>query len=188
MAVANGSHLESAPLGDGAPFPRPDETLAFFMAHRPNLVSYASGIVGSRAHAEDVVQEAWLRFDDASRLRLLEEPLGYLYRIVRNLALDGRRRLARETRGQETYAALAGEASASDCATPESEALHKDQLRIVMAAIAELPERTQIALEMHRVGGCKLREIAAHLGISVTLAHSLVADGIEHCRRRLRRS
>jgi RNA polymerase sigma factor (sigma-70 family) len=166
---------------------RRDETLAFFMAHRPNLVSYASGITGNRAQAEDVVQEAWLRFDDASKLRLLEEPLGYLYRIVRNLALDGRRRLAREDRGRETYAALAAEADAPDCATPEREALHRDELRIVMAAIAELPERTQVALEMHRFGGCKLREIAEHLGISVTLAHSLVTDGIEHCRRRLRR-
>src|SRR5919109_618018 len=107
MAVANGSHL--APFGGWSALSR-DETLAFFMAHRPNLVSYASGIVGSRAQAEDVVQEAWLRFDDASRLRLREEPLGYLYRIVRNLALDGRRRLAREDRGRETYAALAAEA------------------------------------------------------------------------------
>jgi RNA polymerase sigma factor (sigma-70 family) len=164
-----------------------DESLAFFMAHRPNLVSYASGIVGSRAQAEDVVQEAWLRFDDASRLRLLEEPLGYLYRIVRNLALDGRRRLAREDRGRDSYAAIAVEPNGHANLTPEREALDKDALRIVMAAIAELPERTQIALEMHRFGGCKLREIADRLGISVALAHSLVADGIEHCRRRLYR-
>jgi len=53
--------------------------------------------------------------------------------------------------------------------------------------MAELPERTQIALEMHRLGGCKLREIADRLGISVGLAHGLVAEGIEHCRRRLHR-
>ena len=164
-----------------------DETLAFFMAHRPNLVSYASGIVGSRVQAEDVVQEAWLRFDDASRLRLLEEPLGYLYRIVRNLALDGRRRLAREDRGRDSYAVIAGDADGAAGVTPEQEALHKDALRILMAAIAELPERTQIALEMHRFGGCKLREIADRLGISVALAHGLVAEGIEHCRRRLHR-
>ena len=157
------------------------------MAHRPNLVSYASGIVGSRAQAEDVVQEAWLRFDDASRLRLLEEPLGYLYRIVRNLALDGRRRLVREDRGRDSYAAIAVESDGHASLTPEREALHKDALRIVMAAIAELPERTQVALEMHRFGGCKLREIADHLGISVALAHNLVAEGIEHCRRRLHR-
>jgi RNA polymerase sigma factor (sigma-70 family) len=164
-----------------------DETLAFFMAHRPNLVSYARNIVGSRAQAEDVVQEAWLRFDDASRLRLLEEPLGYLYRIVRNLALDGRRRLAREDRGRDSYAAVASESDVHESLTPEREALHKDALAVVMAAIAELPERTRIALEMHRFGGCKLREIADHLGISVGRAHALVAEGIEHCRQHLHR-
>src|SRR5690348_10694033 len=113
------------------------------MAHRPNLIGYASGIVGSRAQAEELVQEAWLRFDDASRLRLLEEPLGYLYQIVRNLALDGRRRLAREDRGRDTYAAIAGEADVHSGVTPEREALHKDRLSVVMAAIAELPERTR---------------------------------------------
>jgi RNA polymerase sigma factor (sigma-70 family) len=164
-----------------------DETLAFFMAHRPGLISYASGIVGSRAQAEDVVQEAWLRFDDANRLRLLEEPLGYLYRIVRNLALDGRRRLAREDRGRDTYAAIAGDPDVHGSLTPEREALHKDSLAIVMAAIDALPERTRIALEMHRFGGCKLREIADHLGISIGRAHALVTEGIEHCRRHLHR-
>jgi RNA polymerase sigma-70 factor (ECF subfamily) len=162
-----------------------DETLAFFMAHRPSLVRYASGIVGSRAQAEEVVQEAWLRFDDASRLRLLEEPLGYLYRIVRNLALDGRRRLAREDLSRDSYAALVAGADVHSGLTPEREALDKDALRVVMAAIAELPERTRIALEMHRFGGCKLREIADRLGISVALAHALVTEGIEHCFRRL---
>jgi RNA polymerase sigma-70 factor (ECF subfamily) len=162
-----------------------DEALTFFMTHRGSLVSYASGIVGSRAQAEDVVQEAWLRFDDASRLRMLEEPLGYLYRIVRNLALDGRRRLAREDRGRDSYAALAGESGLEARLTPEREALDKDALRVVMAAIAELPERTRMALEMHRFGGCKLREIAEHLGISVALAHALVAEGLAHCFRRL---
>jgi RNA polymerase sigma factor (sigma-70 family) len=164
-----------------------DETLAFFMAHRPNLVSYASGIVGSRAQAEDVVQEAWLRFDDASRLRRLEEPLGYLYRIVCNLALDGRRRMVREDRRRDSYATMAAEPDVHGSLTPEREALDKDALRIVMAAIDELPERTRIALEMHRFGGCKLREIAEHLGISIGRAHALVEEGIAHCFRRLDR-
>jgi RNA polymerase sigma-70 factor (ECF subfamily) len=162
-----------------------DETLAFFMAHRPNLVSYAAGIVGSRAQAEDLVQEAWLRFDDASRRRLLEEPLGYLYRIVRNLALDGRRRRTREERGRDTYATIAPEAEGEVGITPEREALDKDALSVVMAAIAELPERTRVAVEMHRFGGRKLREIADHLGISIGAAHALVAEGIAHCLERL---
>ena len=53
--------------------------------------------MGSRSRAEDVVQEAWLRFHEASKGRLLEDSTSYLFRIVRNLALDGRRRMKRES-------------------------------------------------------------------------------------------
>ncbi|MEM7120386.1 MAG: sigma-70 family RNA polymerase sigma factor [Pseudomonadota bacterium] len=160
--------------------------LDLFVTHRNALVDYANGIIGNRAHAEDLVQEAWLRFDAAANRRLLEEPVGYLYRIVRNLALDGRRTMTRENRVMtgDDFDSVAGRTAAGE-PTPEMVALHKDDYRIVMEAIAELPERTRIALEMHRFGGCKLREIAAFLGISVSLAHILVADGVEHCKRRL---
>ncbi len=54
-------------------------------------------------------------------------------------------------------------------------------------AMAELPERTRIAIELHRFGECTFKEIAAHLGISVGLAHALVIQGLEHCRARLYR-
>ena len=73
-------------------------TLALFMRQRSALVSYASSIIGSRVQAEDLVQEAWLRFDEASRGRFIDDATGYLYRIVRNLALDSKRRLVRESR------------------------------------------------------------------------------------------
>ncbi|SMF64128.1 RNA polymerase sigma-70 factor, ECF subfamily [Tistlia consotensis] len=164
---------------------RDPKTLALFTAHRPALVNYASSIVGSRVQAEDLVQEAWLRFDQASRGRFLEDATGYLYRIVRNLALDSRRRMARE--GRLTAAAdfeAVARTSPDTAPDPETVALYKDEYALVMAAMAELPERTRIACEMHRFGGAKLREIAALLGISVPLAHKLVAEGIEHCKRR----
>lgn len=176
-----------ASIGDGHPALRPQTTtLDLYMTHRGALVDYASGIVGSRAHAEDLVQEAWLRFDEAERSRLIGEPLGYLYRIVRNLALDGRRRAARERRvvtGVDYDVAV--ELSADEAPTPETVALYKDEYALVMEAIAELPERTRVALEMHRFGGCMLKEIAAFLGISLPLAHVLVAEGVQHCKRRL---
>jgi RNA polymerase sigma factor (sigma-70 family) len=159
--------------------------LGLFMAHRGALVDYASGIVGSRAQGEDVVQEAWLRFDGVAGKRFLDEPLGYLYRIVRNMALDGRRQRV----GEGRYLVEDGEneTRAEDRPSPEAEVLHRQQLALVREALAELPERTRLALEMHRLEGHKLREIAAHFGISVALAHALVADGVEHCRRRLER-
>lgn len=162
--------------------------LSLYVTHRPALVSYAAGILGDRAQAEDLVQEAWLRFDEAMRGRLLEDATGYLYRIVRNLALDGRRRAGREGRvfAAGEYDEAAG--SRADAGpSPETVAASRDDCARVMAAMAELPERTRVALEMHRFGGAKLREIAACLGISVALAHRLVADGVEHCKQRLGR-
>jgi RNA polymerase sigma-70 factor (ECF subfamily) len=161
------------------------DTTALFVEHRRSLVDYAAGIVGSRAQAEDVVQEAWLRFDEVSRRRLLDEPLSYLYRIVRNLALDGRRRQAREDRYLVVGAALQAEQVAEDRPSPEAEAVGKAELQAVRAAMQELPERTRVALEMHRFGGATLRDIADYLDISVGLAHALVVDGLEHCRTRL---
>jgi RNA polymerase sigma factor (sigma-70 family) len=161
------------------------DTTNLFVEHRRSLVDYATGIVGSRAMAEDVVQEAWLRFDDAARRHLFDEPLSYLYRIVRNLALDGRRRRAREGRHVVEGADLLAEAVAEDRPSPEAEVAARAELRLVREAMRELPERTRIALEMHRFGGATLQDIADYLGISVGLAHSLVVRGLDHCRERL---
>ncbi len=161
--------------------------LSLYMTHRGELVNYATNITGDRAAAEDVVQEAWMRICAAARLRPLEEPAGYLYRIVRNLALDGRRRNSFEQRhfiaGAEDEAAR----TPSEAPTPEATALSREDLRIAIEILESLPEQMRIAVEMHRLGGAKLKDIAARLGISVTGAHELVAEGVQRCRTRLRR-
>ncbi len=158
-----------------------------FMTHRGALVNYASRITGDHAHAEDVVQEAYLRFD-AVNSQSLEEPLSYLYRIVRNLALDGRRRTLWEQRHFTVNAEIQAGQVPADHPSPEAQAVGKAEMRAMYAAMQELPARSRVALEMHRFGGCKLKDIAAHLGISVGLAHALVVDGLEHCRARLCRT
>ena len=157
-----------------------------FEEQRRNLVRYASRITGSRDHAEDVVQEAYLRFGEMARKQHLASPGGYLARIVRNLAID---RLWRSRRDNEVFASdgqAVLEGLAADQPTPEQVVLSRNDLTRLEAALSELPERVRIAVEMHRFGGAKLREIAAELGVSVTVAHELVVTGVAHCRSRLR--
>src|SRR5262245_35209429 len=94
--------------------------LALYIAHRGALVNYANGNTGDRAHAEDVVQEAWLRFGTTASERPLDQPIGYLYRIVRNLAVDGRRRRVRYSRIVESHEI--GRSEVDDRPSPEVEA------------------------------------------------------------------
>lgn len=166
---------------------RKSEFLNLYLTHRGELVSYASKILGDRGHAEDVVQEAYLKFDAIASDRPVSEPLSYLYRIVRNLCFDLQRGLQRERKRHESGESRLFDMAVAEKPTPESEASGKQELQIVAQAMAELPQRTRIALEMHRFGEATLKEIATHLDISVGLAHSLVVQGLEHCRERLYR-
>jgi RNA polymerase sigma factor (sigma-70 family) len=156
--------------------------LEVYLAHRTALIDHAAPIVGCRARAEDVVQEAWLRFASLPQREEIGQPVGYLYRIVRNLALDWARRLSTERRSVSDHAVFDPAALAPSA---EHEALYRDELRLIAETLAELPERTRIAFEMRRLGGCTLREIADELGISVTLAHQLVRDALARCVKRL---
>ena len=62
-------------------------------------------------------------------------------------------------------------------------AIARGQVRLLEKALSQLPEKSRIALEMHRFGGCKYAEIAKRLDVSVGTAHGLVTDAIEHCKQ-----
>jgi RNA polymerase sigma-70 factor (ECF subfamily) len=62
-----------------------------FERHRPVLFGAAYRMVGTRADAEDVLQEAWLRWHRVDRDEV-DEPRAYLFRLVTRLALDQLRR------------------------------------------------------------------------------------------------
>ncbi|WP_077963413.1 RNA polymerase sigma factor [Ensifer adhaerens] len=145
-----------------------------YFANRTALVAYATRIVGSRETAEDIVQEAFIRFTPANATGVSSEKSSgllpaYLYRIVRNLSLDliKRRKLeVREERSEPPYWSMPIETP-----SPEDIVVAADEIRQVSIALGNLPEQVRVALEMHRFGGYTLEEIAAHLDVSVATAH-----------------
>ncbi|MGF0173241.1 RNA polymerase sigma-70 factor [Streptomyces sp. Marseille-Q5077] len=70
-----------------------------FEEHRPVLLGVAYRMLGRVADAEDVVQEAWLRWSGADRSEV-REPRAYLVRITTRLAID---RLRQVKAHGETY-------------------------------------------------------------------------------------
>ncbi|MDH4982418.1 sigma-70 family RNA polymerase sigma factor [Hyphomicrobium sp. D-2] len=156
----------------------------YYSGFRRELVDYATMFVRDRARGEDVVQEAFLRLETSiAEDRPIKEPLSYLRRIVRNLCLDWLRRFSIERAYFDSE--YPPETIVEDRPNPEEAFCSQQELRLVMKAISELPERTRIAFELHRFEGWKLKDIAARLDISVALTHSLIFDGLKDCRRRL---
>ncbi|MFF5498668.1 RNA polymerase sigma-70 factor [Streptomyces aquilus] len=69
-----------------------DTVTDVFEEHRPVLLGVAYRMLGRVADAEDVVQEAWLRWSGADRDDV-REPRGYLVRITTRLAIDRLRQI-----------------------------------------------------------------------------------------------
>ena len=69
-----------------------------FLRCRPRLLGVAYGMLGTRGEAEDVVQDAWLRWRAADRAAV-RTPEAFLVRVTTRLALDalGSARARRET-------------------------------------------------------------------------------------------
>ncbi|WP_405090856.1 RNA polymerase sigma factor SigJ [Micromonospora sp. NBC_01392] len=75
------------------------ESAGALTAHRPMLLGLAYRLLGSLHDAEDVLQEAYLRWLGADR-ETVTEPRRYLSRVVTRLALD---RLRARQAARETY-------------------------------------------------------------------------------------
>ncbi|GGW15254.1 RNA polymerase sigma-70 factor [Streptomyces globisporus] len=69
-----------------------DVATEIFEEHRPVLTGVAYRMLGRVADAEDVVQEAWLRWSAAAR-EDVREPRAFLVRITTRLAIDRLRHL-----------------------------------------------------------------------------------------------
>lgn len=63
------------------------DSASFFTARRPRLQRIAYRMLGSMAEAEDVVQDAWLRWHGADQ-QAVREPEAFLVRTVTRLCLD----------------------------------------------------------------------------------------------------
>ena len=160
-----------------------DDKLQLYLSHRAALLDYAAPIVGCRARAEDVVQEAFIKFvpQQAEAPSALK---AYLFRVVRNLALDVRKRRRYDLRERPDDTPFWG--LPQDHGSPEDHALFCDQVRQVSEILNEMPADTRLALEMHRFGGYRMEDIAVHLGVSVATAHRLVKTGLAEFVRKMK--
>lgn len=161
-----------------------DAKVLLYATHKPALVRYATRILDSREAAEDIVQDAFLRFSPSNTTgTTAAQTISYLYRIVRNLCLDLIKRRKIEMRERDDDPPYWSIPRAVE--TPEENVQVSQELQIVRDVLDGLTVDVRVAVEMHRFAGYTLEEVAAHLGISVATAHRHVRAALVEIALRL---
>ncbi|WP_410824810.1 RNA polymerase sigma factor SigJ [Methylobacterium oryzisoli] len=167
----------------GAPVPHEDARLAEFEAQRPRLLRLGYRMLGSVSEAEDIVQEAWLRWSGVQDG--VASPAAYLTRIVTRLCLD-HMKSARVRR--ETYVGAWLPEPLMGAIEPD-EAVTDDVTMTLMLALERLSPFERAAFLLHDVFGVALPEVAAALGRAPAAVRQLAVRARKHVesgRRRYR--
>ncbi len=131
----------------------PQDAAASFDPLRPKLIRIAYRMLGSVADAEDIVQEAFLRWFDADRAAV-REPEAYLRRVVTRLCLD---QLKSARHRRETYIGPWLPEPVVETAQDEVD----DVTLPLMLALERLSPLERAAFLLHDVFGVGFDEIAA---------------------------
>jgi len=138
----------------------------------PRVLAVAQRMLGDRAEAEDVAQEAMLRlWKQAASWRQGEAKVStWLYRVATNLCTDRLRR----ARGTSLDAVAEPEDGRPSAAR---EIQDKARLAALDEALQALPERQRQAVVLRHIEGLSNPEIAEIMGVGVEAVESLTARG-----------
>ncbi|HEY0261050.1 MAG TPA: sigma-70 family RNA polymerase sigma factor [Lacisediminihabitans sp.] len=142
--------------------------LAAFERERSRLVAIATRVLGSPGDADDLVQEAWLRF---SRTEDIDDAPAWLTTVVTRLCLDLLRRRRTRVRA-ESKATQTGREGVD----PEADALLADRVGGAMQLMLDaLVPAERAAFVLHDAFGYSFPEIAQMLGRSDAAVRQLAS-------------
>jgi RNA polymerase sigma-70 factor (ECF subfamily) len=153
-----------------------------FKAHFKALHSYASVMLYYDSHAEEIVQNMFVRLWERRDLLDVQTSVkAYLYKCVHNDCLNYIKHKKIKARYQD-HAAF----TMNDQAERTSDKLVLGELQNrLQAAMNELPEQCRTIFQMSRFEELKYREIAEELGLSVKTVESQMGKALRILRVKL---
>lgn len=148
--------------------------------HHGWLLGWLRKKLGCSHRAADMAQDTFIRvLTSRADIYALKEPRAYLTTIAGRLIIDDARRRKVEQAYLETWVALHGETAVA----PSSESVVEvvQLLAEVSRLLDGLPEKPRKAFLMSRLDGYSHREIAAVLGVSVSMVKKYMGQAMLHC-------
>ena len=171
----------------------PFDLARLFAQHRDELQRFAQRRLGNREAAADLVQDTFVRFaaamngavnnSNAGSAAEIDNPRAFLFRITGNLASVALRH-DRVVAGVIDPVELNHNLPAA-LPSPEVEAVDRDLLRRLQAALTQLPEAQRRVLALKRVEGLSHAEIARCTGMSPAAIEKNLARGLRRLRELL---
>ncbi|MEM8582302.1 MAG: sigma-70 family RNA polymerase sigma factor, partial [Pseudomonadota bacterium] len=143
----------------------------------PRAYGLAHRMLGDRAEAEDIAQEAMLRLWQLAPKWQQDgpaQPATWLLRVVRNLCIDRLRRMPALgiAAGSDALDTLPNQGPSAEMVL-----VRKDRALALNEALAKLPDRQREAIVLRHLEGCGNAEIAEIMDISIEAVESLLARG-----------
>jgi RNA polymerase sigma factor (sigma-70 family) len=141
--------------------------------------------VREQAEVEDMVQDVFARIAARDSTEPVEHLSGYVMKTAWAVLADRARR--RASRMAALHVPLNDELHGDEELDPERVLSGKEDLRAATAALLSLPERTRTVFVLRRLEGCRHKEIAQRLGISVSAVEKHMVRAIQHLAAEMER-
>lgn len=134
-----------------------------FLPFHPKLFRIACALVGNKADAEDILQDAYFKlWNKRDELPDLENPEAFCVTLVKNLCLD----FLRSPRANRQEEEIEGVFTLATDSSPERELETKDKELQIRQLINRLPENQRQVLRLRGIDDCSMDEIEQITGLS----------------------
>jgi RNA polymerase sigma-70 factor, ECF subfamily len=161
-------------------------TTEVFELHRPRLFGIACRMLGSRSEAEDLLQDAYLRWHESSRVNI-QSVVAFLVSVTTRLCVDRLRKRKQERARDVEEAWLSHELVPGCPSAPSPEVQHEcseDVLLALAAVFDRLGREERAAFLLHDIFDYDYPELAGILGKNEPACRQIV----HRARKRVRES
>lgn len=153
-----------------------------YLAKRENLLRFFAARLGSKAQAEDAVQDLFLKLASVDQHSAIENPVAMIYRMAANLAVDHLRQRRRAGTRDHAWRDLAhgsvGE-PVSEQPSAEQAWAARQRLAVLLQAVEALPPRMREAFRLCKLEELTREEAARRMGISVKAVEKQITAALK---------
>lgn len=154
-----------------------------FVEHQEPLKRFISRRVASADDTEDILQDVYVRIVRSKGLFLIDNIRAFLYKTALNLVRDHHRKS--KNRSAVVFVEEYDEKLMPQGLSPERVLSARQRLRLIEAALHDMPPKYLEALIMSRFHGKTYDEIAETMGVTVRSVQTYIARAVDMMDQKL---